>query len=95
MHLTSSVTQATFQPQLRQLQPPIAIPGAMAYAYHWVLEAAKAHLSALNAPEPIMPPFDPSKYEPMPEVEIDPDDEYHVGDQTLEDLLREIDALEG
>jgi tetratricopeptide (TPR) repeat protein len=64
------------------------------YAYHWGLEAAKAHLSALNAPEPIMPPFDPSKYEPMPDVEIDPDDEYHVGDQTLEDLLREIDAAE-
>jgi hypothetical protein len=24
-----------------------------------------------------------------------PDDEYHVGDQTLEDLLREINAYEG
>lgn len=41
-----------------------------------------------------MPPFDPAKYEPMPEVEIDPHDEYHVGEQTLEDLLREIDASE-
>jgi hypothetical protein len=26
-----------------------------------------------------MPPFDESKFEPMPEVEIDPDDEFHVG----------------
>ena len=25
-----------------------------------------------------MPPFDESKYEPMPEVQIDPDDEFHV-----------------
>jgi hypothetical protein len=30
-------------------------------------------------PLPDMPPFDESKYEPMPEVEIDPDDEFHVG----------------
>jgi hypothetical protein len=37
---------------------------------------------ALGASEPEMPPFDPSKYEPMPEVEIDPDDEFHVGKQT-------------
>jgi len=26
-----------------------------------------------------MPPFDESKFEPMPEVEIDPDDEFHEG----------------
>jgi hypothetical protein len=26
-----------------------------------------------------MPPFDESKFGPMPEVEIDPDDEFHVG----------------
>ena len=44
------------------------------YAYHWGLEAARAHLAALGAPEPDMLPFDPSKYEPMPEVEIDPPD---------------------
>jgi hypothetical protein len=42
------------------------------FAYHWGLEAAKAHLVALEVPEPILPSFDPSKYEPMPEVEIDP-----------------------
>jgi hypothetical protein len=26
-----------------------------------------------------MPPFDESKFEPMPEVEIDDDDEFHEG----------------
>ncbi|HWZ17669.1 MAG TPA: hypothetical protein VNW73_02635, partial [Ktedonobacteraceae bacterium] len=45
------------------------------FAYHWGLQKAKAHLAALGVPEPIMPPFDESKYEPMPEVEIVPLDE--------------------
>ncbi len=27
-----------------------------------------------------MPTFDESKFEPMPEVEIDPEDEFHVGE---------------
>jgi tetratricopeptide (TPR) repeat protein len=45
------------------------------FAYHWGLQKAKAHLAALSAPEPVLPPFDASKYEPMPEVEIDPPDE--------------------
>jgi tetratricopeptide (TPR) repeat protein len=45
------------------------------FAYHWGLEKAKAHLAALGVPEPILPPFDESKYEPMPEVEIEPLDE--------------------
>jgi hypothetical protein len=49
------------------------------FAYHWGLEKAKKHLKELGAPEPEMPPFDESKFEPMPEVEIDPDDEFHVG----------------
>ena len=52
------------------------------YAYHWGLEAARKHLRELGAPEPEMPPFDPSKHEPMPEVEIDPEDEFHIGAQT-------------
>jgi tetratricopeptide (TPR) repeat protein len=42
------------------------------FAYHWGLEKAKAHLAALGAPELALPPFDESKYEPMPEIEIDP-----------------------
>lgn len=45
------------------------------FAYHWGLQMAKAHMAALNAPEPILPPFDASKYEPMPDVEIKPSDE--------------------
>jgi hypothetical protein len=35
----------------------------------------RANLKALGAPEPSdLPPYDESKYEPMPEVEIDPPD---------------------
>ena len=49
------------------------------YAYHWGLIKAQKHLEELKAPLPDMPPFDESKYEPMPEVEIDPEDEFHVG----------------
>jgi tetratricopeptide (TPR) repeat protein len=45
------------------------------FAYHWGLQKARAHLAALDAPEPVLPPFDESKYEPMPEVEIEPADE--------------------
>src|SRR5438105_7687483 len=41
------------------------------FAYHWGLQKAKAHLAALGAPSP----FVESKYEPMPEVEIEPADE--------------------
>ena len=49
------------------------------YAYHLGLTNALRHLRELGAPEPEMPPFDASKYAPMPEVEIDPEDEFHVG----------------
>jgi tetratricopeptide (TPR) repeat protein len=48
------------------------------FAYHWGLEKAKQHLKELGAPEPELPPFDESKFEPMPEVEIDPQDEFYV-----------------
>ncbi len=48
------------------------------YAYHWGLEASRKHLRELGAPEPEMPPFDPSKFEPMPDVEINPKDEFYV-----------------
>jgi tetratricopeptide (TPR) repeat protein len=41
------------------------------YAYHWGLEASKAMLKELGAPWPDMPPFDASKYPPMPDVEIE------------------------
>ncbi len=42
------------------------------YAYHWGLTAARKHLQELGAPEPNLPPFDPSKHEPMPEVDLTP-----------------------
>ena len=54
------------------------------YAYHWGLIKAQKHLEELGAPLPEMPPFDESKFEPMPEVEIDPEDEFHVGDSKEE-----------
>jgi tetratricopeptide (TPR) repeat protein len=57
------------------------------FAYHWGLEKAKQHLKELGAPEPEMPPFDESKFEPMPEVEIDPEDEFHVGKSSDADLV--------
>ena len=49
------------------------------HAYHFGLTNARQHLRELGAPEPAMPPFDASKHEPMPEVELDPEDEFHVG----------------
>jgi tetratricopeptide (TPR) repeat protein len=49
------------------------------YAYHFGLTNARRHLQELGASEPQMPPFDASKYESMPEVELDPEDEFHVG----------------
>jgi hypothetical protein len=49
------------------------------YAYHLGLSNARRHLQELGAPEPAMPPFDASKHAPMPAVEIDPEDEFHVG----------------
>lgn len=55
------------------------------YAYHWGLEAARKHLRELGAPEPQLPPFDPSKFEPMPDVEINPKDEFYVEISEAED----------
>jgi len=54
------------------------------YAYHFGLTNARRHLRELGAPEPPMPPFDPSKFEPMPEVELNPKDEFYVEVDTEE-----------
>jgi tetratricopeptide (TPR) repeat protein len=51
------------------------------FAYYRGLQAAKAHLSALGASEPSMPRFDASKYEPMPQVEIEPSEEERSADR--------------
>ena len=53
------------------------------YAYHWGLVAAEQYLTALGAPLPVLPPFDPTKFEPMPEVEINPRDEFYVTENDL------------
>lgn len=53
------------------------------WAYHWGLEKAKSHLAALGAPEPNMPPFSIDSREPMPDVEINPKDEYWVDPEGL------------
>jgi tetratricopeptide (TPR) repeat protein len=49
------------------------------YAYHLGMIKARKHLEDLGVRLPEMPPFDESKFEPMPEVEIDPVDEFYVG----------------
>jgi len=45
------------------------------FAYDYGLRTARAHLRALGAPEPDMPPFDPSQHEPIEEIDIEPDGE--------------------
>jgi len=49
------------------------------FAYHWGLERARGLLRELGAGEPVLSAFDESKFEPMPEVEIDPADEFGAG----------------
>ncbi|MBN1967323.1 MAG: DUF4062 domain-containing protein [Anaerolineae bacterium] len=49
------------------------------FAYQRGLHTARQHLEALGAPLPDLPPFDESQFEPLPEVEIDPEDKYHAG----------------
>lgn len=46
------------------------------YAYDYGLRNAKALLAELDAPEPELPAFDAAAFEPMPEVEIDPEGEF-------------------
>lgn len=48
------------------------------------LEKAKSHLNALGVPEPEMPPFDESDFEPLPDVEINPQDEHWVDPAALD-----------
>jgi len=46
------------------------------FAYHWGLLTAREHLRALHAPEPDLPPFDESKFAPLPAVAINPPDKF-------------------
>ncbi|MDB6124001.1 MAG: hypothetical protein JWQ71_2994 [Pedosphaera sp.] len=54
------------------------------FAYHYGLTNAKKLLAELGAPEPKLPPFDASKFEPMPVVDINPKDEFWVDPATLD-----------
>jgi len=64
----------SFQPIARHYQAPEVLAVRADGPYHTIkdlVEAARAHLKALGAPDPTdLPPYDESKYEPMPEVEI-------------------------
>ena len=53
------------------------------YAYHFGLTNAKQLLAELGAPEPKLPPFDETKYEPMPDVELNPKDGFWVDPDSL------------
>ncbi len=53
------------------------------YAYHYGLTNARKHLQELRVPEPQLPNFDASKFEPMPDVEINPKDEFWVDPDKL------------
>jgi len=44
------------------------------FAYDYGLRTARAHLRALGAPEPEMPPYDASKHEPIEEIPIEPEE---------------------
>jgi tetratricopeptide (TPR) repeat protein len=48
------------------------------YAYHYGLTNARKLLQELGAPEPQLPPFDAAKFPPMPDVELNPRDEFYV-----------------
>ena len=45
------------------------------FAYDYGVRTARAHLLALGAPEPEMEPYDPSRHEPIEEIDIEPEDE--------------------
>ena len=57
------------------------------YAYHYGLTNAKQFLAELGASEPQLPSFDESKFEPMPEVELNPKDEFWVDPATFDSKI--------
>ncbi|MCX6900286.1 MAG: DUF4062 domain-containing protein [Verrucomicrobia bacterium] len=62
----------------------ISADGKVCYAYHYGLTTARKHLQELGAPEPQLPPFDASKFEPLPDVELNPKDEFWVDPVSLD-----------
>lgn len=65
----------------------ISADGKVCYAYHYGLTNARRHLQELGVPEPQLPPFDESKFEPMPDVELNPKDEFWVDPDELDSLI--------
>ncbi|MBZ0283625.1 MAG: DUF559 domain-containing protein [Anaerolineae bacterium] len=62
----------------------ISADGKTCYAYWWGLERARKHLESLGAPIPNdLLPFDESQFDPLPEVEINPKDEFWVDEDNL------------
>jgi tetratricopeptide (TPR) repeat protein len=61
----------------------ISADGKVCYAYHYGLTNARKHLQELGASEPQLPPFDESKFEPLPDVELNPKDEFWVDPDKL------------
>ncbi|MBK8027266.1 MAG: hypothetical protein IPK19_39205 [Chloroflexi bacterium] len=53
----------------------VSADGTVCYAYAYGLTNARAHLEALGAPLPVLPPFDESAFEPMVDEPIDPPEE--------------------
>ena len=64
----------------------ISADGKVCYAYHRGLTTARKHLQELGAPEPKLPPFDESKFPPLPNVELNPKDEFWVDPATLDSI---------
>jgi tetratricopeptide (TPR) repeat protein len=56
------------------------------YAYAAGLKNAQDVLDALGEPYPDLPPFDESKFEPLPDIDINPKDEYWVDPDRLDEL---------
>jgi ATP/maltotriose-dependent transcriptional regulator MalT len=46
------------------------------YSYHSGLTAAKSQLHRFGMREPELPPFDEGQFEPLPDIEVDPPDEF-------------------
>ena len=62
----------------------ISADGKVCYAYHYGLTNARKHLHELGAPEPQLPPFDESKFPPLPNVELNPKDAFWVDPASLD-----------
>jgi tetratricopeptide (TPR) repeat protein len=65
----------------------ISTDGKVCYAYHHGLTIARKHLRELGAPEPHLAPFVESEFDPLPNVELNPKDEFWVDPKILDSNL--------